>query len=257
MEYFKKFSGPTYRRIKIMTYIHKLNSIGIEHFKNYLYNLKGRPDLEPPFEILKDSNFSNQLSTEVKLEEIKFHNRTHMVEYLFQTLKNASISPGTEDQGLWSWLSLYYFDQVCPKKIDGNRFPGAYQRHILEAGFRRYYKHLLAGPFESYRIYKEKARLLLYGPVHQANDVQARLAERQSFITNPGIIEVVDLLYFDSDINKPKPGTQSKTRGGSLYRFITVIQQLDLTYDLYSMNAYDILSLLPEEFNKWKNFELT
>ena len=118
-------------------------------------------------------------------------------------------------------------------------------------------KHLLAGSFETYRIYGEKARLLLYGPVHQANDVQARLAERQSFITNPGIIEVVDMLYFDEKNNKPKFGTQSKTKGGSLYRFITVIQQLDLTYDLYSMNAHDILSLLPEEFNKWKNFELS
>ena len=240
-----------------MTYMHRLNSVGLEHFKKYLCDLKERPDLAPPFEILRDPNYSNELSNQVKLDEIKFQNRTHMVEYLFQALKNSNISPGTEDQGLWSWLSLYYFDQVCPKNLDGKRSAGADQRHILEAGFRRYYKHLIAGPFETYKRYGKKARLLLHGSVHQANDVQARLAERQSFITNPGIIEVVDMLYFDEKNNKPKFGTQSKTKGGSLYRFITVIQQLDLTYDLYSINAHDILSLLPEEFNKWKSFELS
>ena len=60
---------------------------------------------------------------------------------------------------------------------------------------------------------------------------------------------------FDKSKNKPKAGTQSKTRGGSLFRLITVIQQLELTYDLYSMNSEEILQLLPEEFDNWKDLQ--
>jgi len=43
-----------------------------------------------------------------------------------------------------------------------------------------------------------------------------------------------------------------KDMPGTLYRFIDVIQQLDLTYDLYSMNGEEILGLLPPEFDRWR-----
>jgi len=39
---------------------------------------------------------------------------------------------------------------------------------------------------------------------------------------------------------------------GTLYRFIDVVQQLGLTYDLYSMTGDQILQLLPSEFDRWR-----
>jgi hypothetical protein len=44
-----------------------------------------------------------------------------------------------------------------------------------------------------------------------------------------------------------------KNSPGTLLRFINIIQQLDLTYDLYSLGGEEILALLPPEFDKWKN----
>ncbi|MFO7599969.1 MAG: hypothetical protein R6X27_09205 [Candidatus Desulfacyla sp.] len=44
-----------------------------------------------------------------------------------------------------------------------------------------------------------------------------------------------------------------KNAPGTLYRFIDVVQQLDLTYDLYSMTGEQILQLLPNEFDRWRN----
>jgi hypothetical protein len=61
-------------------------------------------------------------------------------------------------------------------------------------------------------------------------------------------------LYFDYKKNKPKFGAIPKNKPGTLYRFIDVIQQLDLNYDLYSMSRDEILDLLPQEFNKWKDY---
>ena len=43
---------------------------------------------------------------------------------------------------------------------------------------------------------------------------------------------------------------------GSLYRFVGVIQQLDVTYDLYSMSGTEIVSLLPAEFHHWLDKQL-
>ncbi|HYM60086.1 MAG TPA: hypothetical protein VEZ11_04260 [Thermoanaerobaculia bacterium] len=35
-------------------------------------------------------------------------------------------------------------------------------------------------------------------------------------------------------------------------RVVSVIQQLDLNYDLYGMTALEILALLPPEFDAWR-----
>jgi hypothetical protein len=78
------------------------------------------------------------------------------------------------------------------------------------------------------------------------------LASRQTLITNKGILEAARQLYFDQLAGQPKKGAAvEKNSPGTLIRFIAVIQQLDLTYDLYSMSGNQILALLPPEFNKW------
>lgn len=41
---------------------------------------------------------------------------------------------------------------------------------------------------------------------------------------------------------------------GSLRRFIAVLSQLDLTYDLFGVSGKDIVSILPPEFDQWRKF---
>jgi len=59
-------------------------------------------------------------------------------------------------------------------------------------------------------------------------------------------------LYFDRKTAKPKRGSLMKNSPGTLYRFIDVVQQLHLTYDLYSMTGEEVLDLLPSEFDRWR-----
>jgi hypothetical protein len=238
-----------------MIYVRKLNSRGLGRFKKYLNDLRDKPSLEPPFEILENSDYSDVFQDRARVEKIKFQHRTHMVEYLSKALTDLNASTGIDNKGLWNWLSLFYFNQVCPKDIDGKRKLGMNHRYILDNSFRYYYKHLLAGPFQTYITYGNRARLILHGAVHISNDIHHKLAERQNFITNPSIVGVADALYFDQDKSKPKPGAQSKTRGGSILRFINVIQQLELTFDLYSMSSEEILKLLPTEFDTWQDLQ--
>ena len=238
-----------------MICVRKLNSRGLGYFKKYLNDLRENPDLKPPFEILENPDYSENFQDKAHVEQMDFQYRTHMVKYLSKALESLNTSLGAKNIGLWSWLSLFYFDQVCAKDLNGKRVSGMDYRHILNIGFRYKHLHLLAGPFQTYKMYREKARLLLHGATHTGNKIHNELVKRQNFITNPGIIDAADALYFDKDNNKPKSGTTSQVRGGSLLRFITVIQQLELTFDLYSMDAKEILNLLPEEFNTWKDLQ--
>ena len=67
------------------------------------------------------------------------------------------------------------------------------------------------------------------------------------------MIELIDKLYWDVSLNKPKRGAVVRTRPGHIRRLEKILRQFELTYDIYTMPVHDIFSLLPEEFNSWKN----
>ena len=107
--------------------------------------------------------------------------------------------------------------------------------------------------YSVYELGENLSKLLLCTAIPIENKFHHELAGRQNLITNRGTLEAVQELYLDQAADKPKRGAQvKKTAPGSFYRFIGIIQQLDLNYDLYSMSGNKILDLLPPEFNKWK-----
>ncbi len=77
-----------------------------------------------------------------------------------------------------------------------------------------------------------------------------QLASRQSIITNDTIMEVASRLYIDAS-KKQKKGAASK-KNGSVRRFTEIINQFDLTWDLYGMSPERLMELLPKEFDKFR-----
>jgi hypothetical protein len=181
-----------------------------------------------------------------------------LAHYLDQTLEELPERPDKlmNDVHLWSWMSLFYFDQVCPSNDKGKRKPGRNYRHIPEPGYPHGHRHLVMGAYLVYTVYgwgEELSKLPLHTALSVESTFHHEIATRQSFITNRGIMEALHILYYNDLENKPKRGPiMNKNAPGSLYRFVNVIQQLDVTYDLYSMSGPEIVSLLPGEFNHWK-----
>jgi hypothetical protein len=228
-----------------------LNEKGIDQFRDYLVSIREGSIEKPPYELLNESWCSAKIPGDIEIEKRDFHNKLQAAKFLYERIRLLPYSQVESHIGLWSWLSLYFFDYVCPPNETGKRLPGRDCRYILDLDFRRYYYHLLIGPFNIYKLYGDTIPLLLNGPLFQTSQVYLELAARQGFITNKGVIEAANILYFDLHNKKPKQATVSKKKHGSLFRFIEVIQQLDLTYDLYSMNGTEVLSLLSAEFDEW------
>ena len=236
--------------------IRKLNDKGIERFRHYLAELRQGSKNPPPFDLLENTDYSTPFKGDAEVERQTFSTRLDLARYLDQVL-DPLLSGGLQDDvHLWSWLSLYFFDQVCPVEKNGLRKPGRDYRHILEPGYPYGHNHLLAGVYLVYSVNdlgENLSRLLLWTPPNLESDFHHKLASRQTFITNKGLLEAVDKLYFNAAEGKPKKGALLKRNApGILQRFIDVIQQLDLTYDLYSMRGPEILALLPPEFDQWK-----
>lgn len=230
-----------------------LTEQGIQKFRAYLQCLREGEILDPPTELLTDEKYSAPVPEQIDLEDVKFADKREAAIYLSGRLGTVKM-PGTDsNSGLWSWLSLFYFEQLCPADSTGRRFPGEDYRHILSPDFRHYYRHLLAGPYRIFRNHPASARALLSGSISRLGDFTEQIASRLEFVSNPGLIATLDSLYFNGKDERIKSGSTNRKRPGTLRRFVDVIQQFELTYDLYSMTSTDILGLLPKEFGAWKN----
>ncbi|HNZ35800.1 MAG TPA: hypothetical protein PKJ59_11375 [Syntrophales bacterium] len=230
-----------------------LNDRGVALYRDYLDELRGGSERKPPRELLADPWCSARFPLDVSVERRVFQNKLAVAAYLNDVLRLMPHSQIERQMGLWSWLSLFYFDDVCPPNKYGRRAPGPHYRYILDLDFRRFNRHLLLGPYNAYKLHGENAALLLYGPIHQTNRFFIELTSRQALFTNRGVIDAATLLYYDPRTGRAKRGAGTTVRKpGALGRFVDVIQQLDLTHDLFSMKGPDVVALLPEEFAPWR-----
>jgi hypothetical protein len=235
--------------------VRALNPEGISRFRTYLAALRLDPKLPPPSELLTDPETSVDVLPATPVEQPSFNSRKEAAKYLAEALVPLK---GVVDHnsGLWTWLSLFFFDQVCPPDGHGAREPGQDPRHILPPvtdgeHFRHYYRHLLAGPHTIYSRHPNSGALLA-GALDEPGDFNEQIASRQFLIQNKGLVEAVDILYFDPTRAKTKRGaTSTKGKPGALRRLVKVIRQVNLTYDLYAMNGPEIVAILPKEFDSW------
>lgn len=231
----------------------RLNRIGIERFRTYLAGLRAGEKGDAPANLLEDARCSFGLQVELVVEPRRFINRFHVASYLSKVLADLPRSGADESEGLWSWLSLFWFDALCPRRADGTRRPGADHRHIADFEHRARYGHLLYGPYLVHRRHGVASQVLLGSPAHQDSHFYQVITGVQDLIANRGVLEAASLLYFDARTGKLKRGCQpSKPRPGTVRRFVRVLQQLDLTHDVYGMSGAEIVRILPAEFERWR-----
>lgn len=163
----------------------RLNESGIATFAGWLETVKAGGSVQAPVSLLADPQTIEVLPVEVEVETRSFANRFEAAEYLHTRFATAGLTDVERDRGLWAWLSLFYFDAVCPTGKGGVRKPGALPRHVPDPGnFRRYYRHLLGGPYRIYRAHREHPKralvLLCQRFIYQAMSWNSSLHVRKS-----------------------------------------------------------------------------
>lgn len=236
--------------------LRRLTKSGLEDFTTWVGNVKETPTLDPPLRLLADEAKSESVQPDVEVQVQVFANRFDAAKYLVPTLGAAEIANPERDVGLWGWLSLLYFDQLCPKRANGARKPGELARYIVAVGsFQRMYRHLLLGPFLVYRAHErdpDAAMAVLQSPLDQPGDIVEQLASRQEFISNSEIMRCATLLYFDATKRSLKRGSGGKGPG-SPRRLASTLNQYDLTYDLAALGYENLVAMLPPEFDRFRS----
>jgi hypothetical protein len=215
-----------------------------------------RPEL--PSGLMRDERYATVVEPRVLLDpNVGFGTRLAMAQYLAPLVEQAHLTDPGAASGLWSWLAVAFFDQICPV-IAGKRIVRQRARYLMNDGasdydFRRAARHLVFSPIYVYGLHPDSPpmSLLCQQPsVHP--DMAEQLASYQQLIALPAVVAAVDDLYFDSKRRIVRPGATDRKQAGTIRRLINVCSQLDLTFDLASLKGRELVGLLPKEFNRWR-----
>jgi hypothetical protein len=233
--------------------LRQFNEDGIKAFLAFLAALRDNPEITVPWNLLEDTGLTEVVAPEIKIEQRQFSTRAQAAWYFSQRLEPVPESSLMENRGLWTWLSLHYFDAVCPAR-GGLRKVRSKEFYVYDPKeVRRAYYHLLYIPWRIVRIAPDHCRLFLSGPVHQQNEVTREVMKRLYLLRIPCIFEVLDRLYWDQSQGRARRGIVSKERvmpGDLRNRLPIRIRQLEKTYDLVSLNASQLVELLGDEFQQ-------
>jgi hypothetical protein len=237
-----------------------LNTKGVDGFRQFLADVRAGLAVKTPKHLLADSATSEAAAFSAKVKVQHFTSAYVMGEYLCQSvLANANKAEIAHDAGLWNWLSLYFFEQLCPT-VGGERHLLENSAYLLEReyDYRRYYRHIVRSAWILVAVHGATAKVLLtpgsaesVAPVAVRTEVPMQLVATQQYVESRGVVEVASMLYYDEQKGQMKKGFSSKG-AGSPRRLVAVLNQLDLTYDLHECPAAQLLALLPKEFARFK-----
>src|SRR5438874_2304094 len=132
--------------------LRRFNQDGLGEFAGYRASLAVDSTLPPPKEMLEESALTELLRSDVDITQRLFANRLEAGTFLNDLLERTGILAPERDAGLWAWLTLFYFDEVCPPDGNGRRYPKDEARLVpIVDNFQRFYRHLLLGPYRSVR----------------------------------------------------------------------------------------------------------
>ena len=235
--------------------LRRFNPDGVATFATYRARLTLEPSLQPPLQLLEDPALTDPIPGDVDVPARSFENRLEAGVFLNDIIDATGINLPERDQGLWTWLTLFYFDEVCPADGNGNRHPKNEARLIAQVdNFQRFYRHLLLGPFLIVRAHRDdpkRAIAFLCKQLWEPGEIVEQLASRKELVTNRAVAEAATQLYYNPASKSFKRGAGSSVKGASR-RLAALLNQLDITWYLYGLGADELLHLLPKEFDRFR-----
>jgi hypothetical protein len=245
MPLLRRFTGDAMRDLR--RDFDRFSTIGYADLSALLTDDSVAPVVDPPIDV-----------------EIHHHrSRFELADYLWQTLYPIHYGVGSlilGDTGLWTWLAFIHMDVIGPL-TDGVRRIGEVARWI-DGGHDRTgaSRHLMLGPFSAYAAHSDdpgRAMCVLGGRRSEFSGLARELSGRRDLLVSPAVMAVATDLYVNPLTGLPRRGSAQRSAAGSLYRFVQVMAQFDLVYDLHSISPDGLRSLLPPEFDRWREDRLS
>ncbi len=278
--------------------IRELNEDGIKKFSHYLnkervfrnkdngYN----SETDPPYELLDNDRYSNDFVVEQETfdvtEAIKdfltadplSQKKRHYINPLIDIFRGTKIKDLRNQIGLWSGLSLLFFNQLQPGKnhiSNSDLYEKATasglnhsnictiskdEHYILGAkgssGFKTRYHHRIYSAFIMKKDLGYMPDFMLNSPAYVWGDV-FEIIFGFNMNNNTELLKIADKFYSDKNTyTGRKEYSIKREHAGSLPRFqIFLKNQLPLNYQVDKMTQDQLLEIISDnpEFESWIN----
>ena len=238
-----------------MPKIRRLNQSGIEAFTASLASMREKRPLERPaqprFELLDDPRYSEPLPlAAVDVEHRQFANRREFARYLDARFQVAGINHDVDIPGMWEWLTLFYFNQVCTRHEYGGWDVKDDMKYVLmPSGRGRPFRHLLREPYITYRRFRDSegkdADTILSQPLNELGDVVESICARERINTSKAAMRVAKTLFYNPETDHTDPVTRG---AGGLRDYCKFIQNLPSEFNVAEISELTILAMLPRGF---------
>lgn len=238
------------------TKIAKFNEKGQAEWLNLLANLRSDPNLVLTNSDLlaENSDFVDYFpGTSMTLKG--FTKRLDFALYIDDVITNNRLLSSAGDPKFWNWMAARWMATLVNSDSRTNlssKLGKEFERWALTSGTLRYHRHLVSSPYFAFvdnERNESKAMCLLASPLLEPGEVVERIAGKKSFASGP-VCELATRLYVDSSTNSIKNGVTSPP--GHPKAFARFFGQLDKNLDYQSMKVDELITLLPEGFDKWK-----
>ena len=230
---------------------------------------------EVPYYLLESSATSVELYGTSTPERDHWHgpcpNKYEMITYLKPFIDEClpHVSQSMSDQRrIWDSFALHFFDHICPKDKNGGYAPNKFERYMINdktvSQRATEYRQHIFGPYRFVVCNQQAIRPFFKEEKSSAlGEIDEQIGSRQEFVSNPQLLELVNILYVENGKPKPafssaavpidrnRPNLGKKSKPGNMRRLVMVIKQLNLNYDFLQCSKDQMLGMLGNEFIEW------
>jgi hypothetical protein len=238
--------------------LRKFNNSGLKAFASLIEEFRQKNDIDKSklIELVFNDEFTEIVNGIESIEETLTAKKIEVAKYLSETLDLKNNRNFYYDIGLWAWLSAFYFELLIPKSSSGQlKFSRDNSLYIPMPLLprNRWHRHLLAFATWVYTDLGQKGKIYLRGQIYERGEIVEQLGAASNIQRNEGIIEAATVLFYDEKTDTIKRGAASGGESaGTSVRFREVLQQFKITFDLNAMNGLQIVRILPQEFDRWR-----
>ena len=234
--------------------LRRFKDAGIAEFVRRIETLRAGGQAEIDDALVSDPHLTEPIVPEVPIERPAFKTKRDAGAYLSERTRAARAVHGDDDRGLWTWVSAWHWDAVCPVREGGRRkVLGPYHYVYGHGNRQRAGQHLLSIATTLFEI-SPQTQLTLETPVYSLTQAVKEVSTRLALLRIQGLLPLLDTLYWDASRQRIKQGLVDSRlpRPGDLSnRLPARIRQLEVTHDLTNLTAEQLLNLLGDEFRQW------
>ena len=217
--------------------------------------LEKRDASNPPVGMLDDPALSEALAGGGDIEIKVFHRKYEMGVHIQQSL-GAQWEVAIDDAGLLAWLSLAFHESLMVNS-SGKPYLGQPSRHLVATdnqwkSYTHSHRHLVRSAVFFIGRFGSAAQVFLAGHPSEHSKIEEQIGSRKTEglpFSRP-VAEALFKLYFDPGKKAIRRGAASN-RAGAIERFVKVIRQLDLTFDVHAKTGSELVQIFPGEFARF------